>query len=256
MGFGGEFRLRLLDKRILDAAREAHPEWGREQHVLAALVSDTGWTKNVVTDLGRRFLLNGAWSAGFFLFLHRATNPANVRRTNLQFIYPNQTPLQARAPDSQTNDVTLLLQTRTTEFGVPSQSSVAGSKSLTVGPVQTLTDNGSGTFSADMVGNTITITGATNGTNNGTFPILSFISPTQITISNGAGVAETSSFSWTAGVTRIINIVGLMNGTVSNAQIGNRDLTGILAYTLLSSPVTQSPTQVADVQYRVSWSLD
>lgn len=255
MGFGGEFRLRLLDARLRDAARAAHPDWDREQVIAAALDYDTGWSKNVVTDFGRRYLTAASWASGFALFLHRGTSPGNVRRTGLQFIYPNQVPSQLRVPDSQTNDLALLLQTRTVEYPVPSQSGTGDS--LTIGPTQTLTD-AAGLFSAEMVGNTITITGAGFGVNNGTFPIASFISPTQITITNPAGVAESSSFSWTAGVTRIINMVGLTTSSanISNAQSGQREMIGILAYTLLSSTVNQGPTQVADVQYRVTWSLD
>lgn len=57
-------------------------------------------------------------------------------------------------------------------------------------------NDGAGYFTSDMVGQTITISGATNPTNNGAFTIVGYTNATQITFTNAAGVAETSSFSW------------------------------------------------------------
>lgn len=55
-------------------------------------------------------------------------------------------------------------------------------------------------------------------------------------------------------VQRNINIVGL---TSDSAVLVNSDaVQAIVAYTLLSTTVVQTVVQVADVQYRLTWSLD
>lgn len=261
MRFGGDFRVQLLNADLLAAINNSHPEWDSEKKKLGALEYDTGWKKNVVTDLGRRYLTASLFSAPLAIMVARGTAPANVRRTNTQLIYHNQTPSQLRAPDTQTNDLALLLQSRVVQYPVPSQTSAGGNKTIAVsGNTVTLTDtNGSGLFSADMVGNNISISGAVNGANNGTFPITAYLSPTQIQYTNtNPGVNETVALTWTAGCTRIINTVGLVTAVanLSNNQTGNGEIFGILAYTVLSSPVTQTANQVADVSYRTSFSLD
>jgi hypothetical protein len=60
------------------------------------------------------------------------------------------------------------------------------------GSEQTLTDNGEAVFRSDMAPGTITTSGFTNPTNNGTFPIVSVDpnDPTKIVYTNAAGVAE------------------------------------------------------------------
>jgi hypothetical protein len=247
-----------MDQKIRDEARLAHPDWSREKIIERALVSDTGWSKNVITDNGRRRLVTSSWDIGFNMFIHRGTQPGSVRTTNFQFVYENILPSPLAGPDFQTNSLTLLLQTRTVEFAPPPYQTGTGD-SISGGPTTwTITDAtgiGSGVFSPEMVGNNFTITGALNGANNSTFPIAAYISPTQIQVT-GALVAETSSFSWTAGVTRTIRMVGLTQGGISGYQTGSREITGIVAYTVLGAPVTQLATQVADVSYRVTWSLD
>lgn len=55
-------------------------------------------------------------------------------------------------------------------------------------------------------------------------------------------------------VARNINIVGLTFTTATETD--GRYVSGIVAYTLLSSMVSQSTSQTADVQYRVTFSLD
>ena len=138
---------------------------------------DTGWSKNVVTDLGRRRLASLiGWTATLRLFLHEGTNASNVRLTSLGFAYPAaQTPAQIQSPDTTTLDSTLLLQTRTKLFAVP-----------------LLPDS------------------------------------------------------------RTVNIVGICATTA----LVSRFVHDILAFTKLSTPIVQGPTQAADVTYRVTWSLD
>jgi len=63
------------------------------------------------------------------------------------------------------------------------------------GSVATLTDSGAN-FQTSDVGKSITVSGATNPGNNGTFTIVSRISTTQITYTNASGVNETSGFAW------------------------------------------------------------
>jgi len=76
----------------------------------------------------------------------------------------------------------------TTGNGTGDSISMAGS-------VATLTD-ATATFQTSDVGKSITISGATNPGNNGTFTIVSRVSATQITYTNASGVNETSSFAW------------------------------------------------------------
>ncbi len=69
------------------------------------------------------------------------------------------------------------------------------SLSAVSGTTQVLIDV-AGLFSPEDAAKSVTITGAVNGVNNGTFQISRFVSPTRIEIQNSVGVAETSSFSW------------------------------------------------------------
>lgn len=62
----------------------------------------------------------------------------------------------------------------------------------------TLTD-AAGLFTPNMVGNKITIAGASDSDNNGTFTVVSYVSPTEITYSNPVGAAEPGFVgTWTA----------------------------------------------------------
>lgn len=63
-------------------------------------------------------------------------------------------------------------------------------------PNMTLSDAGA-VFNATMVGQSITLAGATTGANNGTFLITGYTSPTQITYQNLVGVAEAFPGTWT-----------------------------------------------------------
>jgi hypothetical protein len=63
-------------------------------------------------------------------------------------------------------------------------------------PSMTLTDAGA-VFNARMVGQSVTISGAATGANNGTFVITGYTSPTVITYQNHAGVAEAFTGTWT-----------------------------------------------------------
>jgi hypothetical protein len=62
-------------------------------------------------------------------------------------------------------------------------------------PNMTLTD-AAGLFRADMVGNYITIVGATTAGNNGTFIITGYTSSTNISYTNASGFAEAFSGTW------------------------------------------------------------
>jgi len=66
------------------------------------------------------------------------------------------------------------------------------------GTTVTLTSN-EALFTADMVGREITIAGATSGGNDGTFVITSYISTTQVTYENAAGVTEAGAGTWEVG---------------------------------------------------------
>ena len=132
----GAYRLRLYNA----------PEHNRlvgyglthDDAVERCLESDTGICKNVVTDFGRRYLLNNPWSTGAFnMFIGQCTNPGIVRRTSLQYIYAVQSPAQVRAPDTSTNDITLLIQTRIVEFPAPSATRTISIVGLTPSTITT-----------------------------------------------------------------------------------------------------------------------
>lgn len=72
----------------------------------------------------------------------------------------------------------------------PAATLVGGTLSAVSGTSQTLTIP-SGPFTIDHVGRTVTITGATNAVNNGSFPVIAVNGSTQIVYTNAAGVAET-----------------------------------------------------------------
>lgn len=255
LAFSGEFRLRLVNARLQEEARARHPEWFRKSVEREAIVEDlktydSGWLPNVVTDHVRKRMVSSSFSAGR-LFIHESVAPATVQRNALQFIYPNQTPNQVRSPDSSSLDLILQLQTRTVQYPPPSATGTGDT--ITAGSPVTLTD-AAGLFSRGFVGNTVTITGATNAANNGTFPIVTFISPTQIQYTNAAAVNETTSFTWSAGVTRMINIVGVTFATA--VEPNETAIHSISAYTKLTSTAVQTGLLAADLQYRVSFSLD
>ena len=62
-------------------------------------------------------------------------------------------------------------------------------------PAMTLTDAAGG-FAPWMNGKTLVLSGATTGSNNGSFPGIVYISPTQIGYTNGSGVAEGFPGAW------------------------------------------------------------
>lgn len=62
---------------------------------------------------------------------------------------------------------------------------------------------------------------------------------------------RTATFN-AAGISRNINTVGL----TGISALTNNTIHGIVAFSTLSSTVVQGAAQTADVQYRVTWSLD
>lgn len=69
--------------------------------------------------------------------------------------------------------------------------------SLTDAAGTTTLVDAAGAFEAGDVGKFITITGATNPGNNGSFEIVSFVDATTVTYANALGVTETSGFAYT-----------------------------------------------------------
>jgi hypothetical protein len=182
-GIQGSFRLQLADERKLEDLRRKYDEAfrspdpvlrlsARREMMREAAEEDSGWTKNLVTDYGRRLLASSGWGTGVNIFIHQATADANVRRNVLPFAYASQSPSQIQSPTVTTLDRALLLQTRLVTFGVPA-------------------------------------------------------------------------------VARTINAVGL----TFDGSVAVQNVSLILAHAKLSTPFTQSTSLVADVQYRVTWSL-
>ncbi len=91
-----------------------------------------------------------------------------------------------------------------------------GSLTLTANYNQT-TVSGAGLsgMTANSVGHALTISGATNAGNNGTFTIIGYTSASQVTIFNGNGVTETKSVSWSE---RISGTASITWSSISNSR--------------------------------------
>lgn len=91
-----------------------------------------------------------------------------------------------------------------TDITVPDEVTGTGDTIGGTAPTMTLTD-AAGTFTADMVGRNITITGATTPANNGTFPVVGYTSATVISYTNASGVGEAFAGNWSvAGANAIV----------------------------------------------------
>lgn len=77
--------------------------------------------------------------------------------------------------------------------------------------------------------------------------------PDSLDLNSTTVIAEYTVQFPAPSVARDINIVGLTR--LSSVSTTDAQLAGILAYTSLTSTVAQSTTQTADVQYRVTFSL-
>lgn len=104
-------------------------------------------------------------------------------------------------------------------------SGTGGSVNAPVANVQTYTaPNGQAPFLAEHVGRTVTIAGAANGGNNGTFTITEVLGTTQVKYTNASGVVETFG----GGVTYALNgenvTLGLAGPPVNSAVGGEEFL--------------------------------
>jgi hypothetical protein len=77
--------------------------------------------------------------------------------------------------------------------------------------------------------------------------------PDTIDLNATTAIAEYTVQFPAPAVARDINIVGLTQVTAVSAN--EEQLTGIIAYTTLTTTVTQGTSQTADVQYRITFSL-
>lgn len=127
----GEFRLRIFDQRTFERLRARHPDWPRDYLIELALAADTGWIRNTITDFGRKWLVENAFSTAMRLFISEATAPGDVERSTLQFLYPAQTPDQVQGPVN-VFDRAALLQTRTQTYSAPSSNRTIALVGLTV----------------------------------------------------------------------------------------------------------------------------
>jgi hypothetical protein len=114
-------------------------------------------------------------------------------------------------------------------------------------PSMTLTDAGA-VFNAQMVGQSITISGATTGANNGTFLITGYTSPTQITYQNHAGVAEAFPGTWTRLGVPDSNVAGVVadrsRARVFTAELGTNPSATI---EITSGPYTWTAADIGRV---------
>jgi len=106
------------------------------------------------------------------------------------FNAPSPSKLQVRLLKSTSSSCRLYVRPE----GQPT-TGTGDSIDATATPTMELTDS-AGDFHSGMVGRSITISGATNPGNNGTFTITAFTSSAVIEYTNASGVTETSSFTW------------------------------------------------------------
>jgi hypothetical protein len=127
----------------------------------------------------------------------------------------------SNAPDSATSLRTITLTAPRASWAVEGAglSFAVAFATPTAATVVTLTSAVS-TFTADMVGRSIVIAGASAG-NNGSYPIASFISATQITYLNPNGLAEAVGFTWSVGLLKGKFLIDAANNTVSGVIFEN-----------------------------------
>lgn len=89
-----------------------------------------------------------------------------------------------------------------------------------VSNTQTLTDSAAN-FQPNFIGRSITVAGATNPANNGTFPITNVVGTTQVLYTNAAGVVE-ASFPGTWSISGEIATAGLL-GPPANSAVGGEE---------------------------------
>lgn len=82
----------------------------------------------------------------------------------------------------------------------------------------TLVDS-AGAFTANDVGKRLTIAGASNSGNNGTFVIASYVDATSVTFANASGVTETSSFTYSSTDVRLIDAGGTFPSNAAGMKI-------------------------------------
>lgn len=115
--------------------------------------------------------------------------------------------------------------------GNPAAVGAGNSYAVATGVV-TLT-NVAGLFTPLLVGRQITTAGSSTGGNDGSFPVTSYISPTQITYANGSGASET----FAAGTTWKFNdTINFGQGALAVPAGGSRTIMsdGVSNYTIIS----------------------
>lgn len=76
-------------------------------------------------------------------------------------------------------------------------------------------------------------------------------------VADASALVQTRTVEYPApNVARNINTVGLTFSGAVGTSTSTNYLTGIAAFTVLSSTIVQSTSQVADVQYRVTFSIE
>ena len=140
-----------------------------------------------------KYVVSGAGAAGYFRFpghpwdaLHIDANETSISDRD----YANVT---AQPPRSQLAEfVELGLVSVSLNDANSAFAFAAGTVTLTTTTV---------VFLPTMVGQTISIAGATSLGNDGTFTIASYVGPTQVTYANAFGVTEAGAGSWTVPLT-------------------------------------------------------
>jgi hypothetical protein len=132
-------------------------------------------------------------SVGHALTISGATNPTN----NGTFT------IVAQGSSSSVTIFNPLAVTETASFTITWSERISGSSTITWGAVsngreQTISGlSGMTSGSYGSASHYIKLEGASNGGNNGIFPILSYVSSTSVVIINSNGISETSAGKWT-----------------------------------------------------------
>lgn len=131
------------------------------------------------------------------------------------------------------------------EFAGSNQTGSSASLAVVSG---TVTATGLTGMTANHVGRSITISGASNAGNNGTFTIASFVSATSVTWVNLNAVNEGAGFTWTVSDAGLkVTLYGIAGGLAAQETLTHAGATTVTSTTvwdadgLLAVSVSQSP---------------
>lgn len=127
-----------------------------------------------------------------------------------------------------------------------SKEGVGNTLSAAVGPNQTLTDAES-EFTTAVIGQNLYVRDAANPVNEGLFPITAAPTATTLTITNAAGVLETSSFVWSINGVHAGDFLRITSGDWTDLEIEIESVDSDERLTL----IVEAPDDLRDVDWEV-----